>query len=112
MGYLKQRNFVSHRDLPLSWIWEPLENHTVVCVEVYMKWYGLHLIRPNGEVERVPFPDDYAESGETPFLDHAPNPTTVQRWAKRNNYVVCDIARELMIGRWELEYHEHYQEPD
>ena len=85
-----------------------------VTVELYTKWYCLCVVRIGYDevvVEEVPFPSDleFCE-GETPFLDHAPNPVVVARWAAKQGYVVDDLAAELMIGRWEREYWEKYTE--
>ena len=100
----------SYRNIPLSWLYEIPEGESpVVCVELYCKWYRLHVIHPDGTIEEFPFPDDYLDTGETPYLDHAPNPMTVQRWAEKMNYHLCDLALELMIGRWEMEYKNNYR---
>lgn len=96
----------SERGHLLTWRYNPIEI-TVVCMEIYCKWYGLHLIHPNGRVEEVPFPSDL-ELGTPPYCDHVPNPMVVQRWTEKMNYLMCDLALELIIGRWEIEYKENY----
>lgn len=85
----------------------------VVTVEMYSKWYGLFVVRVGYDeitIEEYPFPDDleFCAGNQTPFLDHAPNPVVVARWATKNGFYVDDVAMEMMIGRWEREYHENY----
>ena len=103
-----QIHLKSLRGFPLSWIWKPLADQTVVCVEIYVKWYRLQLIHPDGSIGDAIYPDDYVETGETPYLDHAPNPMVVQRWAAKQGFYLCDMALELLIGRWEQEFKNNY----
>jgi hypothetical protein len=86
-----------------------------VTVEMYSKWYSLFVVRVGYDevtIEEFPFPDDleFCGGNETPFLDHAPNPVVVARWALKNGFCVDDVAMETMIGRWEREYRETYGE--
>jgi hypothetical protein len=99
----------SKRGMPLVFHGEPPECG-VVTVENYCKWYGLYVVKPNSAVKHVPFPDDYAETGETPCADHVPNPRTVCRWVEKNGYIVCEQSLEMMIGRWEREVGDRYDD--
>lgn len=105
------RLYYSERDIPLVFYGEPLAT-IVVTVENYCKWYGLHLVNQSGEVCRVPFPDDFCQSGETAYCDHVPNPQVVRRWAHAMGYTVCDQSIEMIIGRWELEYFARTRYPE
>lgn len=82
---------------------------TIVKVPFESKWYGLDIHRPNGEVDEVEFPDmeDYDRLGP-PYLDHAPNPRHVYRWALSKGYRIDPLSLELIIGRWEIEYGNSY----
>lgn len=84
--------------------------HPVVTVEAYCKWYCLW-VRFKDRVEEAEFPDEgeYKTLG-SPYLDHAPNPRHVVRWAKRMGYVIDDLALELIVGRWELEAGRRYDD--
>jgi hypothetical protein len=96
---------LSERDIPLVWIVPPLPGEVVLTVENYCKWYSLYLIHEDGRVEKIPFPDQgWAQSGESAYADHVPNPTVVQRFAERKGYLLDTQAFEMIIGRWELEY--------
>lgn len=70
----------------------------VVTVEAYTKWYGLYVVRPDAQVEEVPFP---THETLTPYIDHVPNPAVVEAWAEANGYEVDEMALEMMIGRWQ-----------
>ena len=75
-----------------------------LTMELYLKWYGLQLIHPDGCVEELPFPgDEYAPPGESAFRDHVPNPKAVENYALEHGYAVGEFALELITGRWYLE---------
>lgn len=86
-----------------------LEGHPpVVCVELCNKWYSICLFYPDkGYVVDFAFPLDAC--GEAPFLDHAPNPRAIDQAAKEHGWLIDPLSWELMIGRWETEYHDRYQ---
>jgi hypothetical protein len=69
------------------------------------KWYRLTVTYWDGTTEQVSFPDegDYETLG-SPYLDHAPNPRHVWRWAERMGYDVDDASLEAITGRWVLDY--------
>lgn len=101
----------SPRGMPLMWMLAPGVKPTLT-VENYLKWYELFLLHPNGEIESVPFSklDDpaFCYSDESAYCDHVPNPAAVYRYAEANDYHLDDQAFEMIVGRWELEYHENY----
>jgi hypothetical protein len=108
--------YLSKRGMPLLYDREPWSK-PVVTVENYCKWYELYVVHPDWRVEAVPFPDEGVEDYRLydtlgpPYLDHAPNPRHVARWAARNGYYFDDQAEEMMIGRWEIEYRERKDYP-
>lgn len=72
-----------------------------ISVTLAPKWSCLYLIAAGGqEVAELPFPDPAHFSG-SPYIDHVPNPRAVLAYAKQHNYLIDDLAWELMIGRWE-----------
>lgn len=80
-----------------------------LTVELYSKWYGLFLVYPNGEIQEMPFPyDETCPKGEVPFVDHVPNPNAVIAYADANEYLIDNLALEMIVGRWEIEIRENY----
>jgi len=78
----------------------------VVTVEDHCKWYELYVVHPGGKVEPVHFghlEPAARERGISTCADHAPNPSTVWRWAESMGYEVDDESLERMAGRWVLE---------
>jgi hypothetical protein len=103
----------SKRGMLLLWVQEPLDV-PVLTMENYVKWYYLHLIRPDGTVEELsfePLSDTSAHMSESPYCDHVPNPVVVQRLAHERNWHLDPNALEMIIGRWELEVRDNYPEP-
>lgn len=103
----------SPRKIPLVWQGgHPAEGEaSVLTVECHSKWYVLMLVTPT-RVEEIHYGHLWPETftrGEPSNCDHAPNPRAVQRFAFASGYQLCALALELMIGRWELEYHESYE---
>lgn len=82
---------------------KPKEN-PLLTVDLYVKWYSLHLVLPDGSVQRVtfgelePFADDVL-----PYVDHTPNPTVVEKFAAAKGYDIDELAFEMMVGRWKIE---------
>jgi hypothetical protein len=97
-----KRNYTSKRGLPLVYYGQPPEV-TTVTVENYCKWYTIALVHPDGAVEEVPFPEDLWIEGESPFVDHVPNPRYVAKWARAKGYAIDEVSMDLMVGRWELD---------
>lgn len=84
-------------------------SRAVLTVELYTKWYTLFLVHPDDSVSEVMFPssNNYT-NGEAPYVDHAPNPNVVERFARACDYDIDELAFELMVGRWEIEVEERY----
>lgn len=87
--------YVSDRGMPLVY-WGAPRDAPIVTVENYCKWYGLHILYPNGDVMKVSFPDDG-------FVDHVPNPAAVERFADKHGYYLCTESLEMITGRWQIE---------
>lgn len=105
------RIWTTDRGMPLVF-WDrrmDQRQETVLTVENYGKWYGLYLIEPNNEVKEVKFDKLQEYCGkQSPYLDHAPNPTAVKKWCEAEGWYLDPQAEEMMIGRWEQEYKGHY----
>lgn len=69
----------------------------------------MFVVMPNGNVEAMPFPDEPEFCpGESPYVDHVPNPRVVAAWARSKGYDIDPLAYEMMIGRWEIEARNNY----
>jgi len=106
------KHYYSDRGIPLSYWHETNESiHgpmdvPVLCVELYLKWYVLFLVHPDGHVESVGYhemEEDAAALGVSVCHDHEPNPIVVQKFAERKGYVLNGEAQEMIDGRWFLE---------
>lgn len=98
----------SPRGIPLLISCNPafLETNSLLTVELHGKWYNLFLIRPGGLVETILFPMEPCPHGKPYFVDHVPNPCSVQIWARKNKVQVDALALELMVGRWRIDAQE------
>jgi len=99
----ERRVYVNDRGHLLSH-WGPPQPHPLIVVELYMKWYTLFIINPDGSVEALCYPD-FEEAPNLPkgiscYHDHVPNPVAVQAYADWKEMEICSEALELMIGRW------------
>lgn len=84
----------------------------VIAIELYLKWYELFVIMPDGTVEPFQFVrlDELSgKMGMSPYVDHTPNPLVIARWAVENDYFVSELSMELIIGRWEREGKNNYE---
>jgi hypothetical protein len=83
----------------------PTPKVATIAVELIYKWYHLILIKPDGAIEKMEFPDMglYEDLG-SPWLDHCPNPAHVVAYAREHDYYVDNMSLELIIGRWTLEH--------
>ncbi len=99
--------FFSERGFPLVWATNPPTKLKAVTVENYMKWYSLYFIEPNGNVSKVPFEalEKYQRDDGPVMGDHVFNPNVVQRFCAYEGHLIDIEALEMIIGRWELEYH-------
>lgn len=108
------RVYNSARGLPLLLIEEPADV-PVLTVELYQKWYTLHVVHVDGQICEVGFDelDDVAGRHDlTPYCDHAPNPVAVQRLAVERGWHLDPNALEMIIGRWEIEACNRYGEDE
>lgn len=81
----------------------------LITVEIAPKWYSLWLIGLNSSPVPIGYDvlEDY-RGDESAYLDHAPNPKAVAAFAAAQGIEVDEMAYEMMIGRWEQEYHGRY----
>ncbi len=88
------------------------EGVRIVTVEQYEKWYSIFVVQrihDDCTIEEHPFPSDMKYcKGESPFVDHVPNPRVIMRWAAEQKMEIDPLSLELMIGRWHLEATEDY----
>lgn len=103
-----QVTLYSPRGIPLVWGGGHPKYGAVLTVECYCKWYELFLVCPDTIVGI-----DFGVLGqhskdESPYCDHAPNPRAVYRYAQARGCQLDNEAFEMIIGRWEIEYHENY----
>jgi hypothetical protein len=103
---------VSARNFPLVYQGPAPETGTIVTVENYVKWYGLHLVHPGDRIEEVVFPDDDPGENGCYFVDHVPNPVSVAKMARRLGYTIDPMSYEMMVGRWEIEVTGRARDPD
>jgi hypothetical protein len=98
---------MSERGLPLL-LSNGLPLAPTLTVELYEKWYTLYLVKPNGDIEVVEYPDDPAScpSDMSPYMGHVPNSKVVANYARNHGYEVDLLAFELIVGRWEIERRE------
>lgn len=78
----------------------------VLTVELYCKWYSLHLVWPTRIVERIDFgrlEPAAASLNCSPFCDHCPNPAAVRTLALAEGWHLDELAEELIVGRWHIE---------
>jgi hypothetical protein len=113
---MKTKYYYSERDIPLVFYKEKgfRLSQPVLTVENYSKWYKLHLIKNEKVIEY--YPDEkilkYLENRfETYFIsNHCFNPIIVQKIAEIEKFHLCEQSLEMIIGRWELEIKDTYQE--
>lgn len=95
---------------------DEVEDYTIppyLTINFNSKWYTPRLVVRDGDEPRVvdigarvhmkhlcDYPTGTAQS------DHAINPAAMVWMARQNKAVVPDLALEMLIGRWILEYHE------
>lgn len=102
-----------------SMMWEDVEAGentpplSYLTVNLHDKWYGPALIEFDGEGQpcvvdirsRIFMSQYYDYDGGSPCLDHAINPAALVWAARKNGAVVPNMALEMLIGRWIMEYH-------
>ncbi len=78
----------------------------ILTIELYIKWYTLYKVFPDGTFEKVTFPD--CDEHQPSSVDHVPNPKAVKKFADDNNLILDELAYEIMVGRWETEVKNNY----
>ncbi|AAL83113.1 PHIKZ212 [Pseudomonas phage phiKZ] len=101
---MTERIHYSDRKLPLCF--KGVYDIPVVTIENYCKWYGLNIVYPDGCVEWVDtdlLAEIERESKFSVMGDHNYHPILLDKVAEKIGGVACEVARELMTGRWVLE---------
>ena len=90
-----------------------LSRGAVLTVELHIKWYSLFLVE-GVCVSAVSYSqlEAFAPKGESPYVDHVPNPEAVQRLCAKRGWTLDYLALELLIGRWEWEVKGTYSEDE
>ncbi len=103
-----QMTLYSPRGMAPVWRGGHPKDAAVLTVECYCKWYELFLVCPDAIVGINFGVLSQHSKDESPYCDHAPNPRAVYRYAQAKGYQLDNKAFEMIIGRWEIEYHENY----
>ena len=102
----------STRGIPL--VISVLGDQPLLTVEWASKWYTLQLLQPiereKGlfQLEEVHYHEiqrwhDSKRRDINSFVDHVPNPEAVRLYAEDKEWILDEIAEELIVGRWQLE---------
>jgi hypothetical protein len=80
-------------------------NQPLLSVAYYVKWYTFTLTHPDGATHELDFGclEEYTRAGESPYVDHVPNPAVVERMCESRGWELDELSHELLIGRWVLE---------
>lgn len=112
------RHYYSKDDTPLLF-YETVEQMAVrtkivLTVENYSKWYRLWLVDTRGKVTTLAFDvlePFAAKIGQSAYCDHVPNPSAIAAFCENRDIIFHDVTQEAIIGRWEIEYNNHYGRP-
>lgn len=77
------------------------------------KWYRMYVDRGGlNELEAVEFDEleRVCLPGQSPYVDHVPNPRVFVALAKAKGWEVDYLSLEKLIGRWELEACHNYDD--
>lgn len=111
MTKTETRLYYSDRQIPLVYYGDP-PREPILTVENYMKWYDIHVVRPDGGVSVVDH-DLIAEA----WCDHNFKPWICHQLAHELGYEWHDESLEMVIGRYvteceEIPWYCTSQEPD
>ena len=85
------------------------EARPLLTLAAKQKWYHFALLHQDPhEASQVAFGEleDYCDTGESPFLDHVPNPAVVRKMCEKRGWHFDPLAWEALCGRWAAEYYE------
>lgn len=97
---------LSTRNILLTWQGGNL-GYPIICLELYTKWYDVYVVQVDGSIETVPsdlFLDLASRGAESVVIDHDYHPNFLQRVADHYGGQVCELSKELAMGRWFLTY--------
>jgi hypothetical protein len=98
-------NYVSLRGHPLLYVGPPLPT-PIVTLENYCKWYEIHIVNPDGAVEKVPVQliQQICDEQKKPlWIDHNFHPQLLILIAAHLKAEYDEMAVEVAAGRWVLE---------
>lgn len=108
------RTYLSERGIPLVYIGQP-RDRPVLTVENYRKWYGFHLVQPDGSVTSLSS-DDYYEIQDHDINaisgDHLYSPRLYYRIVAALNLRRCSETIDMLTGRWVSEFDEVASRPE
>ena len=108
------RTYLSERGIPLVYIGPP-RYKPVLTVENYCKWYGFHLVHPDGSVTSLSS-DDYYEIQNHDLNaisgDHLYSPRLYYRIIAALNLHRCSETIDMLTGRWVSEFDEAMSRPE
>lgn len=102
------RTYLSERGIPLVYI-DPPRDKPVLTVENYCKWYGFHLVHPDGSVTSLSSDDYYEIQSHDPSAisgDHLYSPRLYYRIVAALNLRRCSETIDMITGRWVREFDE------
>lgn len=98
--------YVTSRNHPLLYTGE-LFDKPMLTLENYDKWYGAHLVMPDGSVVEVPSKDLVAVTdkfADARWIDHLLHPRLLYRLARHLDAYIDIRAIEVAAGRWMIEH--------
>lgn len=95
--------YQSPRGLPLIWSSTEPPKAPTLTVELYPKWYNLHLVMPSGQVTEIQYFALRPRPNGPAYVDHVPNPASVSDLVHVCKWEMDELAFELIVGRWALE---------
>lgn len=100
---MTQRIYFNDRGHPLAYWGEP-RIWPVLTVELYLKWYALYLVMPDGSVEKLEYGryKHLEDQKDTPILwgDHVLYPPAYDAICEALGLEPDSNSRDLVYGRW------------
>lgn len=94
------KTYKSPRGFPLVDTCTGSRRVPVLTCELYVKWYALYLIMPDGRVEAADLDDLDQFTDKTAVGDHCWNPAALQGFAEARDWHIDEVALDLIMGRW------------
>lgn len=95
---------VSDRDLVLVYQGTSPKTVPTLTCELWVKWYSLYLVHPDGSVSKINPPiddlEDFNWDDESVVGDHCWNPKVLGRYAEAQGWEIDDLSFDVIAGRW------------